>query len=162
VFFDYHLLIDEGEKQKIQLLSNLHIKNVGTTMLRNPVICIRSTTSKDIKITSQILPKNFSQTKGVLNQEGAKGWRYVNENWLEEFDEKGEIWICPIRSTDILPGQTESLSNLQISLLDPEQKTIRVEAYVFFAEDHLEFKSNNQISLTLLKKVNSVNGEKGD
>jgi len=156
VFFDYHVLIDEDENQKVRLLGNLHIKNTGTEPLRNPIICIRATPAENIKITGQILPQNFAQSKGVINHEGAKGWRYLNENWFEEFEEKGEIWICPIEAVDIQPRQTVTLSNLQIKHLDFEQKDIRVDAYVFFSNDGLEFKSNNQISLSLLKKVNSL------
>lgn len=159
-FFDYHLLIDEGEEQKVQLHGNLHIKNVGSETLRNPVICIKATPSKGIKITGQILPKNFAQTKGVLNQDGATGWRYLNENWLEEFEEKGEIWICPIHSILIPPKSIETLPNLQIQLLDPEQKTVRVEAFIYMREDQLEFKANNQISLSLLKKVEANREQK--
>ncbi|MGM0903868.1 MAG: hypothetical protein ACQEXB_22550 [Bacillota bacterium] len=159
VFFDYNLIIDESENQKIQVLSHLHIKNIGTEILHNPVICIRATPSKNVKVTGQILPHNFAQTKGVSNQDGAKGWLYMNEKWIDEFEEKGEIWICPIQSIDIPPRQTESLSNLQISLLDYEHKTIRVEAFVFFINDELEFRSNNKISVSSLKKVSSI-GEK--
>jgi len=151
VYFNYHLLIEDKEdSKKVQFLGGLSIKNIGTKVLRNPVICIRSKPSKNIKITGQIVPHAFAQTKGVLSQEGAKGWRYLNENWLEEFEEKGELWICPIQSLDILPGQTETFSNLQITLLNLEEKTIRVDSSVFFPKDDLEFKSNNQISLSLL------------
>lgn len=157
-FFDYHLLIDDEENKKIQVHGNLHIKNTGTEALRNPVICIKASPSEGIKITGQILPKDFAQTKGVLNQEGAKGWRYLNENWFEEFEEKGEIWICPIQSILIQPRQTETLPNLQIQILDPQQDTVRVEAYVFMNEDELEFKASNRISLSLLKKIETNGG----
>ncbi|MGE7906597.1 hypothetical protein ACQKNS_19560 [Peribacillus sp. NPDC094092] len=153
VFLDYHIFIEElEERNKIKLIGNLHIKNIGTEILRNPVICLRSTPSESIKISGQILPPNVAETLGVMKNEETKGWRYMNDEWFEEM-EKGETWICPIQSKNINPRQTESLTNLQISVLQPvDNSNIRVEAFVFFKEQNLEISSSNQISLLLTKK----------
>ncbi|PAK34987.1 hypothetical protein [Peribacillus simplex] len=153
VFLDYHIFIEElEERNKIKLIGNLHIKNIGTEILRNPVICLRSSPSESIKISGQILPPNVAETLGVMKNEETKGWKYMNEEWFEEM-EKGETWICPIQSKNINPRQTESLTNLQISVLQPEENSnIRVEAFVFFKEQDLEISSSNQISLLLTKK----------
>ncbi|MBT2667103.1 hypothetical protein J7J00_16525 [Bacillus sp. ISL-4] len=153
VFLDYHIFIEElEERNKIKLIGNLHIKNIGTEVLRNPVICLRSTPSESIKISGQILPPNVADTLGVKKNEETKGWKYMNDEWFEEM-EKGETWICPIQSKNINPRQTESLTNLQISVLQPvENSNIRVEAFVFFKEQDLEISSSNQISLLLTKK----------
>ncbi|MGN7395440.1 hypothetical protein [Peribacillus frigoritolerans] len=153
VFLDYHIFIEElEERNKIKLIGNLHIKNIGTEVLRNPVICLRSSPSESIKISGQILPPNVAETLGVMKNEETKGWQYMNEDWFEEM-EKGETWICPIQSKHINPRQTESLTNLQISVLQPEENSnIRVEAFVFFKEQDLEISSSNQISLLLTKK----------
>ncbi|MBT2617224.1 MULTISPECIES: hypothetical protein [unclassified Bacillus (in: firmicutes)] len=153
VFLDYHIFIEElEERNKIKLIGDLHIKNIGTEVLRNPVICLRSSPSESIKISGQILPPNVAETLGVMKNEETKGWKYMNEEWFEEM-EKGETWICPIQSKNINPRQTESLTNLQISVLQPEENSnIRVEAFVFFKEQDLEISSSNQISLLLTKK----------
>jgi hypothetical protein len=153
VFLDYHIFIEElEERNKIKLIGNLHIKNIGTEILRNPVICLRSSPSESIKISGQILPPNVAETLGVMKNEETKGWKYMNEEWFEEM-ERGETWICPIQSKNINPRQTESLTNLQISVLQPEENSnIRVEAFVFFKEQDLEISSSNQISLLLTKK----------
>jgi hypothetical protein len=153
VFLDYHIFIEElEERNKIKLIGNLHIKNIGTEVLRNPVICLRSSPSESIKISGQILPPNVAETLGVMKNEETKGWKYMNEEWFEEM-ERGETWICPIQSKNINPRQTESLTNLQISVLQPEENSnIRVEAFVFFKEQDLEISSSNQISLLLTKK----------
>lgn len=152
VFFDYHLFVDADDGIKIKIFGNLHIKNSGTEILRNPVICIRSTPLESIKITGQILPPNVTKTLGVMNNDGAKGWKFMNDNWIEEAEEKGETWICPIQSLNILPGEMESISNLQISVLKLAEKNIRVEAFVYFIEQGLEFHANNKISLMLSQK----------
>ncbi|MFK4390777.1 hypothetical protein ABH916_002705 [Peribacillus frigoritolerans] len=153
LFLDYHIFIEEHEERnKIKLIGDLHIKNIGTEILRNPVICLRSSPSESIKISGQILPPNVAETLGVMKNEETKGWKYMNDEWFEEM-EKGETWICPIQSKNINPRQTESLTNLQISVLQPEENSnIRVEAFVFFKEQDLEISSSNQISLLLTKK----------
>ncbi|WP_211241940.1 hypothetical protein [Ectobacillus panaciterrae] len=150
VFFDYRLLIDKSDNKKIKVLGNLHIKNIGTEVLRNPVICLRSTSEESIKITGQILPPNVAETFGVMSNEGPKGWKYMNEDWFEQ-TMKGETWICPIQQMNIYPQQIESLSNLQINIFNlEEQESILVEAFVFFKEQGLEFAANNRVSISLL------------
>jgi hypothetical protein len=150
VFFDYRLLIDKSDNKKIKVLGNLHIKNVGTEVLRNPVICLRAKPEESIKITGQILPPKVAQTFGVMSNEGPKGWKYMNDDWLEQ-TMKGETWICPIQQMNIYPQQVESLSNLQINIFNLEEhETILVEAFVFFKEQELEFAANNHISISLV------------
>ncbi|WP_274854141.1 hypothetical protein [Bacillus methanolicus] len=153
VFFDYHFLIDENEGLKLKVLGNLHIKNIGTEILRNPAICLRSTPSESIKISGQILPPNVAETLGMMNNEGTKGWKYMNNDWFEEAEKKGETWISPIHPLIINPGKTESLSNFQISLHNLEKYDhFRVEAFVFFKEQELEIASNNKILLSFTVK----------
>ncbi len=154
IFFDYQFLIDD-QNSKVLLFGGLHIKNTGTEVLRNPVVCIKTKPEHRVKITGQILPKSFSGTKGVqTNTEGVRGWKYMKENWLEDYEKKGELWICPIHTMEIIPGQTEVLSNLQISFPKSEQETMTVDAFVYFKEDRIETGANNRISISFLKKDN--------
>jgi hypothetical protein len=149
VFFDYQVLLDSNNSNKIMVLANLHIKNTGTEVLHNPSICLRSIPAESIKIAGQILPPDAAQARGVMNDEGTKGWKYMNDDWLEQAQEKGELWICPVQPMDILPRQVESFQNFQISILKPEEhKSVKVEAFVFFKEQGLEIPSNNRISLS--------------
>ena len=77
----------------------------------------------------------------------------MKENWLEDYEKKGELWICPIHTMEIIPGQTEVLSNLQISFPKSEQETMTVDAFVYFKEDRIETGANNRISISFLKKT---------
>lgn len=149
VFFDYQVLLDSNNSNRIMVLGNLHIKNTGTEILRNPSICLRSTPAESIKISGQILPPNLASVRGVMNDEGVKGWKYMNDEWLEESQKKGETWICPVQPVNIPPRQIESFQNFQISILKPEEhKNLKVEAFVFFKEQGLEYAANNQIALS--------------
>ncbi|WP_078412173.1 peptide chain release factor family protein [Priestia abyssalis] len=149
IFFDYQVLLDKNNSEKVMVLGNLHIKNTGTEVLRNPSICLRLTPAESIKISGQILPPNVANVRGVMNDEGVKGWKYMNDEWLDEAQEKGETWICPIQQLNIPPRQIESFQNFQISILKPEEhKNMKIEAFVFFREQGLECAANNQIALS--------------
>jgi hypothetical protein len=149
LFFDYRILMDKSDNKNIKFLTNLHIKNIGTEVLRNPVICLRSTPKENIEITGQILPPNVAETFGVMSDAGTKGWKYMNEDWFEQTI-KGETWICPIQQMNLYPQQIESLSNLQININLEEHESMLIEAFVFFREQELEFSANNRISISLL------------
>jgi hypothetical protein len=149
VYFDYHLLIDRNDSKKIKVLSNLHIKNTGTEELRNPIICLRVKPAGSIMISGQILPPNIAETFGVMSDSGTKGWKYMNDNWLEQVEEKGEIWISSIQHLNLAPSQTESISNLQMNAQSLEEyENINVEAFVSFNENELKIEANNQISIS--------------
>lgn len=159
VFFDYHFLV-EPQQSKIQIFGSVQIKNSGTVPLRNPVICLKFKPGhQQMKITGQILPKNYVETKAVINREGIKGWRYLKENWYEDFEKKGELWICPIHEMEIFPGEKELLPNLQISFPYSGGENVTVDAYVLFSGDGLECKANNRISWAVLEEKQSISGE---
>lgn len=159
VYFDYHFLVDH-QHSKVQIFGSLHIKNTGTAVLRNPVICLKFQPGhQEMKMTGQILPKNYVETKAVVNREGVKGWQYLKENWFEDFEQKGELWICPIHELEIVPGKTESLSNLQISYPYTGGENVTVDAYVYFSEDGLEYGANNRISWAVLEEKPAISGE---
>jgi hypothetical protein len=149
VFLDYHLILDREEHKKIKALTNLHIKNTGTGTLNNPIICIRMTPAGGIFLSGQIIPKNFADTFGVMNEEGTKGWKYMNDDWFEQIEEKGEIWIAPIQKLSILPNQVESLLNLQMNFqtFEDNKQTI-IEVFVFFKENDYKVEAENRIAIS--------------
>ncbi|WP_210367329.1 hypothetical protein [Bacillus sp. REN3] len=144
-YFDSHLMIDK--KEKVTVMADLTIKNTGSAVLSDPAICLRVTPPANIRLSGQILPPEFVQVMGVFSDEGAKGWKYMNEDWMQEMDEKGEVWIAPIGRLAIVPGQSESLSNLQMTILDGEENVL-IEAFIFFQDQELRVAANNRISLS--------------
>ncbi|MCM3568571.1 hypothetical protein [Neobacillus mesonae] len=147
VFFDYQVIFDGSRTEKILLYGNLFIKNTGESVLRNPIICFRTTPKGNINFSGQLVPPNVAETLGVLNSE--KGWKFMYEDWFQQVEEKGEIWVCPIKPLEILPGQIESFQNFRINLVKEEnQQNLKVEGFVFFQEQGLEYKANNSISLS--------------
>ncbi|MDQ1003600.1 hypothetical protein QFZ28_004000 [Neobacillus niacini] len=146
-FFDYQILFDRNKNSKIIVFGNLIIKNTGNTVLQNPIICFQLSPKGNVNFTGQLVPPNIAETRGVVNSE--KGWKYMYDDWFQQAEEKGEIWICPIKSINILPGQKESFQNFQISLVKEEnQQNLKVEGYVYFQEQGLQYKANNRITLS--------------
>jgi hypothetical protein len=146
VFFDYQIIFGWARNEKILLLGNLLIKNTGEAPLSNPIIFLRITPKGKINFSGQIVPPNVVETLGVFNSE--KGWKYMYDDWFEQLEEKGEIWVCPINVLEIPPGQTEAFHNFRISFVkQDEQKNLKVEGFIFFQEHGLEYRANNTISL---------------
>ncbi|VEF49045.1 Uncharacterised protein [Bacillus freudenreichii] len=149
-FFDYHLMINQAKSESHKVIGNLIIKNTGTVPLKNPFICLRVNPAGSVRITGQILPPNVVSTKGLQTEKGARGWQFIKENWLEEAEEKGELWIRAIDDLVIGPDEAVTLSNLQMRLMDiKEDKNLTVEAFVLFNHNELQMEANNKISLLL-------------
>ncbi|WP_026582969.1 hypothetical protein [Bacillus sp. J33] len=149
-FFDYHLLVDQMHSRNIKIIGNLNIKNTGNVHLNNPIVCIRVSPPGSIKITGQILPPHLTNTMGIQTGNGAKGWKYMNKEWFNELEEKGELWINTIENLCIPEQETVSIPNIQIKLLNNEDhRNIQVDAFVFFQEESLEIPASNKISLLL-------------
>lgn len=148
-YFDYHLLLGEAMKSA-QVFGSLTIKNNGTRTLKNPFVCFRVTPAGSVNITGQILPPSTAQVQGVQTANGTRGWMFMSDNWLEESFESGEFWVSPIQEVVLTPGETVTISSLQMKV-NPSQgdKGIKVEAFVYFNEEKLEIAAHNKISLMM-------------
>jgi len=149
VFFDYTVIRSEIERKPFLIIGNVTVKNTGTEWLNNPVVCLRADPADSIQLGGQILPPKLVETMAVQGAEGAKGWKYLEDDWASQARQRGEYWICPIQPVQIAPQQKESFQNFQISVLKPENSsTVTIEGFVFFREQGLRFASNNRISLS--------------
>lgn len=149
VFFDYTLFHSEAENRPFLLSGHLYVKNTGNQDLYNPIVCLKVTPLDSIRLGGQILPPNLVETMAVQGSSGMKGWRYLDDDWFQQAQERGEYWIAPIQSLKIGPRETESFQNFQMSIKKPEQgNNVMVEAVVLFREQGLHFPANNRIALS--------------
>ncbi|MED4912172.1 hypothetical protein P9761_28880 [Brevibacillus centrosporus] len=149
VFLDYTLFHSDLEHRPFLLIGNLYVKNTGTEDLINPIICLRVSPMESIKLGGQILPPNLVETMGVQSSSGIKGWRYLEDDWFSQAQERGEYWIAPIQPILISPKATEPFQNFQISIKKPENGSIvTVEAVVLFNEQEIHFPANNRIAIS--------------
>jgi len=149
VYFDYTLMHHDTENRPYLLIGSLIVKNTGTEALYNPVVCLRVNPVEGIKLGGQILPPNMVETLGVQGQGGAKGWKYMEDDWFEQAKERGEYWIAPIQPMVIPPKMSESFQNFQISFFQQEERTtITVEGVVMVNDQQLHFPANNRIAVS--------------
>jgi hypothetical protein len=74
----------------------------------------------------------------------------MKEDWYQQIEDTGEIWISSIQSLNIEPNQTETIANLQFDVRDIEEhENILVEAFVFYNEGEVKTAAENRISLSL-------------
>lgn len=145
VYFDYSTVTQLDNDRRL-IIANLNIKNTGTANLYNPIIYIRLTPAKSMKLRGQILPPAMAKSHGVQDSAGSKGWQYMNDDWLDIGTLKGEYWISPIRPMNIPPQGIEVLNNLQIVIDEPQETNIvTVEGIVFCREQGLQFPAYNRI-----------------
>ncbi|MDH4617602.1 hypothetical protein JZI27_10970 [Brevibacillus sp. AY1] len=149
VYFDYTLMHSDTEDRPYLLIGSLFVKNTGTELLYNPIVCLRVSPLNGIRLGGQILPPNMLETLGVQSSAGIKGWKYLDDDWFSQAQERGEYWIAPIQPMMIPPKMNESFQNFQISLLKQETRTsLTVEGMVLFNDQQVHFMTNNRIAVS--------------
>lgn len=150
VFFDYTVVRSEMEHQPFLILGNLYIKNTGQDVLINPIVCLRAEPPENIRLSGQILPANLVETMGIQSPEGVKGWRFLEQDWFEQAQKRGEYWIAPIQPVRIAPNEIHPFQNFQITVQasNTSSRSVTIEGFVFFREQQLQFSSNNRIALS--------------
>lgn len=148
VYFDYTLMHSDTEDRPYLLVGSLFVKNTGTELLYNPIVCLRVSPLNGIRLGGQILPPNMLETLGVQSSAGIKGWKYLDDDWFTQAQERGEYWIAPIQPMMIPPKMNESFQNFQISLLKQEARTtVTIEGIVLFNDQQIQFTTSNRIAV---------------
>jgi hypothetical protein len=149
VFFDYTLIHSDSSERPFLLIGTLQVKNTGTEALSNPIVCLRVTPPDSIKMGGQILPPKLVETLAIQDSGGMKGWRYLDDDWFSQAQERGEYWIAPIQPVLIEPKSTEAFQNFQISFLkQPSGQAVMVEGVVLCNNQEVNFSSNNRIAIS--------------
>lgn len=150
--FDYQVIIPSEEDDQYLIIGNLYLKNSGNGILVNPHICLQVTPKEKVKLKGQIIPPNMVDTVGVQSNsfDSATGWRYKEDDWIQQAKEKGEYHIVPIQQMILPPGVTQIFQNFQISVPKCDSdETITVTASINCNDGKLKFPTNNRIILSL-------------
>ncbi|MGN7179000.1 hypothetical protein BK139_01835 [Paenibacillus sp. FSL R5-0490] len=146
-YFNYTIR-PHSSNEKYTLITDLVIKNTGTAALHNPIVCLRVNPPAQVEIGGQILPPEMVEVLAVQGTEGALGWQYANDDWLQEGYEKGEFWIRPINTLSINPEENDGIYQFHLNFDKLEKGTCTVEAFVYFREQDVTFKAMNDISFS--------------
>ncbi|WP_158737191.1 hypothetical protein [Alteribacillus sp. YIM 98480] len=148
VYFNYTV---HAAKSKDQYMAtgDLNIKNTGDTDLLNPLLCIKVQPIETINLGGQIIPPEMADTLGVQSSGGMRGWKFMEDDWFEKAQERGEYWIGPIEELLISPGETASLPHFQLTFETPEEKSMAiVRSVVYFQDKNISFTANNDIKFS--------------
>ncbi|UII58058.1 hypothetical protein LS684_20740 (plasmid) [Cytobacillus spongiae] len=147
IYFDY-IVLPNRKLERYSIKADLFIKNTGNTDLLNPKICLRMNPPDKIEIGGQILPPEMSDIFSIQGQNGAEGWKYMGEDWLEKAYETGEYWIETIQESTIPPGESIMVEGMQFTLENlEEQETSTILGFVLFEEQGLQLNANNTIRI---------------
>jgi hypothetical protein len=148
IYFDYNLLPNR-KLERYSIKADFFIKNTGNVDLLNPKICFRMNPPDKIEIGGQIIPPEMSDIFSIQGQNGAQGWKYIGEDWLEKAFATGDYWIESIQESVIPPGEKIVVEGLQFTLENlEEQESSTILGFVLFEEQELQLSSNNKIMIT--------------
>ncbi|MGY4690687.1 hypothetical protein [Salibacterium sp. K-3] len=153
VFFDYTVHTSK-ESSSFLVTGELIIKNAGDTPLDQPRFCLKTNPVAGVQIGGQILPPQQTEVLGVQSEAGTKGWQFMEENWLETAEERGEYWIRPIDRVRIPPAGSLALPKLQLIMDHPaDSDTTVIQAAAYFENHNQSFPSSNAIRLSFADKA---------
>ncbi|ASS99495.1 hypothetical protein VC88_07570 [Geobacillus sp. A8] len=113
-YFTYSLLLPKTEGQKGMIAGNFVIRNLGSSPLEHPYICLRVSPKEHMALSAKL--GGGIQYDRRLNPLVMEAWQYMNEEAENIAEEKGEFWLKPIHVSRIEPGQTLSFSNFQFQV----------------------------------------------
>ncbi|MDQ0255372.1 hypothetical protein J2S74_002754 [Evansella vedderi] len=136
-YFNYATFLEENDnnEKKLDVFGNLTFQNLSDTEFQEPVICIRVKPIGKISIGGKIniSPRQISDEYS-LNQE--EQWVYVQENWRQMVNQKGEHWLKPLHLDILKPFEKLKFSNFNISFNPaPEYSHYVVEGF-FYARNY--------------------------
>ncbi|MGC4375453.1 hypothetical protein WD019_00740 [Fictibacillus sp. Mic-4] len=142
-YFNSSVIFNENRTGIIK--GSFHMENTGIQPLENPYICFRFQPEEACILKGKI----FSPELHTANSDQLAnfGWMFMDNEWANAAKERGEIWICPIQETKILPGESLAVQDFQIPFKKDIDHNIIVEAFVFYNKQQYKVKAVNHIAV---------------
>ena len=104
-YFTTSINISHPIEQESLCLGSYHIRNTGNQLITNPSICIKLPEGSPFSFSGKYV---YGQMKP--NSNDTIIWERINDT-----KNKSEFWLKPIEQISIMPNDTISFSNFQIS-----------------------------------------------
>jgi hypothetical protein len=141
-YFDYSVIFTPEKTGFVR--GSFYIENTGSKVLENPYICFRFQPVEAAAIKGKIISLISSPTQEEMTQ---SKWMYMDNEWAEKAKERGEIWICPIKETNLACGERMSLSDFQVPIKSKIDQNITIEAFVYCHKQNYRAKAVNNITI---------------
>lgn len=105
-YFTTSFNISYDPEQESLCLGSYHIRNIGSTAITNPYLCITVPKDSPFYFSGRYVHENFTPS---LKTQGQIHWERFNDKLSKE-----EYWLRPVGKTTIEPNETISFSNFQI------------------------------------------------
>lgn len=146
-WFNYAVMlpdIDEDEKE-LTVIGSFNIKNTGTSLLKNPIICIRIKPSHDVRLGGKI--GSATHTALTIDGTNTEAWHYIDDNWKEKTLETGEHWLKPNQCKQLEPGKTLAFSTEIRILTTKREGYVIIEGFFYCDEINNGFPALNTITI---------------
>jgi len=105
-YFTTALNISYDPEQESLCLGSYHIRNIGSTPVTNPYLCIQLPKDSPFYFSGRYVHENFTPN---LKTQGQSNWERFNDKSSKE-----EYWLRPVGKSTIEPSETISFTNFQI------------------------------------------------
>jgi len=105
-YFTSSFNISYDSEQESLCLGSYHIRNIGTTPVTNPFLCIKLPNDSPFYFSGRYVHENFTPN---LKTQGQSNWERFNDKSSKE-----EYWLRPVGKSTIEPNETISFTNFQI------------------------------------------------
>ncbi len=146
-WFSYSIMLpdlDEGEED-ITVVGNMIIKNIGTTPLNEPMVCIRIKPPQDARLGGKI--GSMTHTALMVDGTNTEAWHYFHDNWQEQTIVTGEHWLKPNHIKKLEPGENLTFANELRILTKNEEKFVLVEGFFYSNEIKNGIATLNKITI---------------
>ena len=113
-WFRYAIMLPDMEdaESELTIIGNFIIKNTGNKILNNPMICIRTKPTQEVRLGGKIGSKKH--TALMMDGTNTESWQYVHDDWKKRTNETGEHWLKPnqCKQDARKTRRTSKLSNL--------------------------------------------------
>ncbi|MCM3089949.1 MULTISPECIES: hypothetical protein [unclassified Cytobacillus] len=146
-WFSYSIMLPEKEEDEedIMAVGNLNISNIGTAALNNPLICLRTKPSENVRLGGKI--GSVNHTALMIDGSNTEAWVYIDDDWKEKALSSGEHWLKPSKSKALEQGTNLNFGyELQVSS-KKKDRFVLVEGFFYCDEQKDGISALNSISI---------------
>lgn len=137
-YFDYAIVMDQD---KCIIRGDYTLENVGENTIETPYICFRFYPADAAHLKGKTIVSHESE----LTSDSLKNWVLLDNDWANEARERGELWLHPISSFQLSPGEKAVINDFQIPVNTKLCDHITVETFIYSQSDNFRSKGLNQI-----------------
>lgn len=146
-WFNYAVMLPDMDEVESELtvIGNLIVKNTGSKILNDPMICIRTKPTQEVRLGGKI--GSEKHTALMVDGPNVESWHYFHDNWKEKTKETGEHWLKPNQFKQLEPDKSISFAHELRILTTNREKFLMVEGFFYCEEINNGISALNKITI---------------